>query len=53
MPLQSFARAERPRENPNYVGKEHIRKIDKRTVKELKEPQIAFLSTIAAIQTTR
>lgn len=53
MPLHAFTRAERPRENPNYVGKEHIRKLDERTVKELKEPQIAFLSMIKVMQTTR
>lgn len=28
MPVQPFQKVERPRENPNYVGKQHVRKLN-------------------------
>jgi hypothetical protein len=53
MPVQAFQKVERPRENPNYVGKQHVRKLNEGTVKQQKEPQLTFLSTPPPIQTTR
>lgn len=53
MPVDIFVKPERPRENPNYVGKEHVRRVDDGANKNEHEPQIAFLSRFGPMQTIR